>query len=295
MGHQHHWRDEPPEGKLYFNKTFDERYGDEEDMATNSMLTSPEELQRLRCTLAKNPDFVNSPSWPKLTEWCSSCNKIRLVRLALPPQEEKVSEQETTPELVKEEVIVKEESTIKAEEEKESCDACTQTPVRKPRRRSGQGSRRRRMLAFQLMLTQRRGLPLSRLLKEAGVRSSKERTRRLIEESASPVLKGKRAKVKEEKNEHEEKEKNDVRCKSAGVSAGESTLFTPRSSQSNVISPSSHPFPQMLPFFSPCFPPPPSSMPYYTPPQCGQMPWPQWVICGAYQSWGTVLPCAVLS
>ena len=68
MGHQHHWRLEPPEGRLFFNKTFDERYGDEEDMATNSMLTSPEELQRLRCLLAKNPDFENSPSWPKLTE-----------------------------------------------------------------------------------------------------------------------------------------------------------------------------------------------------------------------------------
>ena len=30
-------------------------------------------------------------------------------------------------------------------------------------------------------------------------------------------------------------------------------------------------------------------------PQCSQMPWLQWVICGACQSWGTVLPCALLS
>ena len=94
MGHQHHWRDEPPEGRLYFNKSFDERYGDEEDMATNSMLASPEELQRLRCILAKDPNFQNSSSWPKLTEWCSSCTKTRVVKVVLPTEEEKVLEEE---------------------------------------------------------------------------------------------------------------------------------------------------------------------------------------------------------
>ena len=44
MGHQHQWQTEPPEGHLYFNKTFDQRYADEEDLATNSMLTSPGEI-----------------------------------------------------------------------------------------------------------------------------------------------------------------------------------------------------------------------------------------------------------
>ena len=29
-GHQHHWCKEPPEGRLYFSKTFYERYGDDE-------------------------------------------------------------------------------------------------------------------------------------------------------------------------------------------------------------------------------------------------------------------------
>ena len=98
MGHQHQWQTEPPEGHLYFNKTFDQRYADEEDLATNSMLTSPEEIQHLRCMLEKDPDYKNSPSWPKLTEWCSSCTMTRLVDLVLPTEGEKV---------VKNEILIK--------------------------------------------------------------------------------------------------------------------------------------------------------------------------------------------
>ena len=82
-GHQHSWRNEPPEGKAYFNKSYDEREGDEEEMATNRMLTSPEELNRLRCLLAKDPAFKTSPSWPMLTEWCATCTTTRLVRVEL--------------------------------------------------------------------------------------------------------------------------------------------------------------------------------------------------------------------
>ena len=286
MGHQHHWRDEPPEGRLYFNKSFDERYGDEEDMATNSMLASPEELQRLRCLLAKDPDFENSSSWPKLTEWCSSCTKTRLVRVVLPPEEEKVREEEKIPDLV----------TAAGDVKKESCDAsvqdaCTQTPPRTRRRRGGCGSRRRRMLAFQLRLTERFGLPLSRLLclKETDAKSPRAKAKRLEEAATSALLEGPEVKVKQE-NLCEGGREEGVRCSSAGASTGGSTIFTPRSSQSDVSPPSSPPFPQVLPFFPPCFPPP-----YYNPPQCGQMPWLQWVICGACQSWGTVLPCAVMS
>ena len=131
-------------------------------MATNSMLTSPEELQRLRCLLAKDPDFENSSSWPKLTEWCSSCTKTRLVRVVLPPEEEKVREEEKIPDLVTAaagDVAVKGESCDASFQ-----DACTQTSPRTRKRRGGCGSRRRRMLAFQLRLTERLGLPLSRLL-----------------------------------------------------------------------------------------------------------------------------------
>ena len=290
MGHQHHWCDEPPDGRLYFNKTFDERYGDEEDMATNSMLSSPEELQRLRCLLAKDPDFENSPSWPKLTEWCSSCTKTRLVRVVLPPEVEKVCEEENILALV----TVAEDVAV----EKESCassqDACTQTPPSTRKRRGGCGSRRRRMLAFQLGLTQRLGLPLSRLLclKETDAKSPRVKAKRLEEDATSALLEGPEMKVKQEKLFEGEKEEG-VRCSSAGTSAGGSTIFTPRSSQSDVLPPSSPPFPQVLPFFPPCLPPP--YMPYYNPSQCGQMPWLQWVICGACQSWGNVLPCAVMS
>ena len=175
-GHQHQWCNEPPEGKLYFSKTFDQRYGDEEDMATNAYLTSPEEIQRLKCLVEKDPHFVNSSSWPKLTEWCSSCTRTRLVKLELPREEEKVFKEEMITEVategIKEEVIVKEESS----------DASTQTPPQKSRRRGGQASRRRRMLAYQLKLTERLGLPLSRLLKETDARSSRGKGRKLEKE-----------------------------------------------------------------------------------------------------------------
>ena len=144
MVHLHQWRGEPPEGKLQWSKSWDERYGDEEDMAANAMFQSPEEIQRLRLSLKKDPEFETSSNWPSLVEWCST----RLVRL-----EKKVLE----PAANKEEGIV---AVSKVEEEDSSCeatakDASTQNTLR------GQGSRRRRMLAFQQMLTVKRGLPLS--------------------------------------------------------------------------------------------------------------------------------------
>ena len=37
--HHHQWQSEP----LMWNKSFDERYGDEEDMAANAMFNDPEE------------------------------------------------------------------------------------------------------------------------------------------------------------------------------------------------------------------------------------------------------------
>ena len=68
-----------------------------------------------------------------------------------------------------EEIVV----DTRLKEEKNPCkmsDASTQTPKR--RRNSGRASRMRRLLAFQLMLTKKRGLPKSRLLtlKEADAR-----------------------------------------------------------------------------------------------------------------------------
>ena len=114
-------------------------------MASNAMLTSQEEIQRLRLLLREDPDFEFSSSWPSLVEWCSTCSATSMVRLVLPEEEI--------------EAVVKEEKANSCEATAK--DVCTQTPGR--RRRGGRGSRMR-LLAFQLMLTEKKGMPLSRLL-----------------------------------------------------------------------------------------------------------------------------------
>ena len=171
-------------------------------------------------------------------------------------------------------------------------DASTQTaPERK--KRGGQGSRRRRLLAFQLMLTQRQGLPKSRLLclAEKGARSPGKRRR------STTVLKEEKVEVKQEKDdENDEEKKEDGRSNSEEASAGgSSTNFTPRSFQSGVFTPSSQPFSQVpsMPLNSACFTP--SFQPYIKHLLCGQMSWPQPVLCGACQAWGTVHPCLLVS
>ena len=171
-------------------------------------------------------------------------------------------------------------------------DASTQTaPERK--KRGGQGSRRRRLLAFQLMLTQRQGLPKSRLLclAEKGARSPGKRRR------STTVLKEEKVEVKKEKDdENDEEKKEDGGSNSVKASAGgSSTNFTPRSFQSGVFTPSSQPFSKVLNthFTSPSFTP--SFQPCFAHQLCGQMPWPQPVLCGACQTWGTVLPCLFVS
>ena len=283
---------------MFWSKSFDQRYGDEEDMASNTMFKSPEEIQRLRGLVKRDPEFETSSSWPNIVEWCSTCTSTRLVSLILP-------EEEVEPVAEKEEEIV---AVCKVEEEDSSCeamakDACTQTPRRR-RRRGGRGSRMRRLLAFQLMLTQKKGLPLSRLLtlKEADTRFSKRKElRRLQEESASPMLSRKGIKVvEEEENEVKEglvdlKEEKEG-CFSMGASAGGSTTFTPRSSQPEVAHPTLDSFqlPTMSP--SPHLSPPsyiwlpmhPSTS-FYSSPPCGLMPGHQWLICGACHSWGSVI------
>ena len=113
MGHQHCWQSEPPEGKLSWNKSFDQRYGDEEDLAANAMFNSPEEIQRLRLLLKKDPSLETSSSWPYLVEWCATCTSTRAVKLKLPVEE-------------KEPVV-----DTRLKEEKNPCkmsDASTQTP-----------------------------------------------------------------------------------------------------------------------------------------------------------------------
>ena len=128
MGHQHAWQKEPPDGII---RTSDERYGDKRDLAHNSFWTSPEEIQELRLVLKKDPDFENSNDLPMAVEWCSSCADTREVKLVL-PEEIKVLEVEGST------------TNFKVDEEKSSCDVCTQTQRQKPWRRGSQGSRTRR-------------------------------------------------------------------------------------------------------------------------------------------------------
>ena len=195
---------------------------------------------------------------------------------------------------------------LKVDAEKASCceataqDACTQTPRR--RRRGGRGSRMKRLLGFQLMLSKKKGLPLSRLItriKETVSRDSKrEHQLRLQEESASPLLT--RKNVKEDVKEEKEEESGPGK----GAPSSGSNHFTLRSFPTVASPPSTQPLPH-----GPCLPPSPAvSPPLFTPPiftptpftppwipflhpqQFGQMPAANWVVCGSCQMWGTVVP-----
>ena len=295
MCHDHVWQKEPPEGERFSKRPSDERHGDKLDVAHNSYWSSPEELQRLRFLLVEDPEFENSSDWPMVVEWCSSCAITRVVKLVLPEEEVKVVEPA---------VEVEEKTALDEEEERSDSsarDACTQTPRQKPRRRGGLGSRTRRMLAYQLMLTAKRGLPLSRLLcqQETDARSFGAGLLKLQEESASPQLKAERMEVKLEKKQgeldmHNVKEEKEARsCPREEVSTGESTIFTPRSSQTGANSPISQPLPHgPFPALSPpLFTPP--FIPLLQTPQFGQMPAANWVFCGGCQTWGTVIPICV--
>ena len=152
------------------------------------------------------------------------------MKLVLPEEEAKVPMEE-------EEKVTEQEAHIS------DCilqDASTQTPKQKLRRRGGRESRTRRLLAFQAMLTVKRGLPMSRLLseKKTDARSSKEDFLKLQEESASPALKMRKEKekvVKKEKNMEVVKEKE--YCPREGVSSSGSPIFTLRNSQTGASTP----------------------------------------------------------
>ena len=183
---------------------------------------------------------------------------------------------------------------FKMDEKKTICDVCTQTPRQKPRRRGGQGSRTRRMLAYQLMLTVKRGLPLSRLLsnQKTDARSSKVEFQ---EEFSSPPLK-----VKEEvviKKEEEEvakvevkEEREEADCPRERVPTSESSIFTLRNSQSGANPTSTQPH-STSPF---SVPPPPlftaPFIPLFQTPQYCQMPAANMGFCGGCQCWGPIIP-----
>ena len=295
MSHVHQWQSKPPEGDLEWT----DRHADEVDLAHNLGWTSPEELQRLRLLLEEDPKFEDSSDWPMVVEWCSLCGITRVVKLVLPP----VVKEEVMEAIVKVEEM---ETVFELDEVKQSCeatvrDACTQTPQRRRRRRGGRGSRMKRLLAFQLLLTEKKGLPLSRLLtaKEADTGFSKRKElKRLQEESAFPKLSRKSCMVVQEENGVKmDLKKEEEECFSQGASAGGSTTFTPRSSQTDVAAPTPDSFPLPTATLSPHPPSPPSyvwlplppSTYFYPSPPCALMPGHQWVICGACHSWGSVI------
>ena len=182
----------------------------------------------------------------------------------------------------------------------ESKDVGTQTTRQKLRRKGGWGSRTRRMLAFQLMLTVKRGLPMSRLLSHQVInsRSLKEESLKVKEEIAPTRLMPERVKVKVEKKVEQsvlhkvKKEKEEESCPREGVSTGGFPIFTPRSFQTGANSPLSQPLPQQSSI--PPFPASPLLLPLVQTPLCSQMPVANWVICGACQTWGTVFPICVI-
>ena len=285
MVHKHNWLNEPP---LDFNKSYDERYGDEEDEASNRFWASPDGVQHLQSMLEKDPTFETSPNWPQLVEWCSTCSARRFIRVALPhvvltrDKEDSKVEREVKQELQEQEQVV--EAVV-------AKDATTQTPPCKRRRSGGKGSRMRRLIAFQLSLSKKHGLPPSRLV---------SLIKKEVEEKEHEV------KVKEEKEK--------VMPCSAGASTGGQTLSTPRSNQPEEVKPTPEPalqcpntppFPNLSsPFYThtntspityishpqhfPQFSSP--YTPFFIPPTCGGlMPGPQWVLCGACQAWGTIM------
>ena len=130
------------------------------------------------------------------------------------------------------------------------------------------------MLSYQLMLTVKRGLPLSRLLsnQKTDARSTKAE---LQEESTLPPLKVKEEVViKEEKQEEVAKpevreEREEMECPGEGVSTSGSSIFTLRNSQSGA-NPSTFQPPSIGPAISPFSVPPP---PLFTPPtRCSPLP-----------------------
>ena len=152
------------------------------------------------------------------------------------------------------------------------------------------------MLAYQLMLTVRRGLPLSKLLsnKKTDAGSSKAE---LQEEFATPSFKVKEEVVikKEEKQEEVAKpevreKREEVDCPGEGVSTSGSSNFTLRNSQSGANPTSIKP--HSIPLFS--VPPPPLFTPPFIPlfqtPQYCQMSAANWGFCGGCQCWGPVIP-----
>ena len=84
-----------------------------------------------------------------------------------------------------EEVIVEQDSAVKCPEARTKVESSEPGAYRR-KKKGGKGSRLRRLLIYQLLLTERRRLPLSRLLRTEA--KSQRQGRREQEVSASPLL-----------------------------------------------------------------------------------------------------------
>ena len=293
MVHNHKWQNEPP---LDFDKSFDQRYGDEEDEASNRFWSSPDGEQQLRSMLEKDPTLLEtSPNWPQLVEWCSTCTASRFVRVVLPTLKPATLRNDKEDTEMERDVKLELEETTNEQMvgPVASKDATTQTPRLKRKRSGGKGSRLRRLLAFQLMLSKKHGLPPSRLvslsLRKPDARSSREENNIVQEECALPRPLKEVVVVKEEKVRMEETKEKEI-WQSMEASTGGSTNFTPRSIHHEVNLPAPQPLPFFLPFpnlHTPFFTVP--NLPLYSSIPVGQMPGSFWVLCGACKSWGTIV------
>ena len=181
---------------------------------------------------------------------------------------------------------------VKEEEMKDK--SCQTEGGKRKRGRGGRSSRMRRLLAFQLLLTERRGLPLSRLLslKKTEAKSPRQRRRREEEVSASPQLRRRRV-VEEEGGEASSPSPSIPFPCPPPYTIPHTPPYTPLHTPPHT--------PSYIPPYNPPYTPPytpPYNPPFtlsYTPlqtPQCGPIPGPQWVFCGPCHSCGSTVPLA---
>ena len=273
------------------SKAWDEQEWDEEEMVTNARVL--EDIEDLRLKIQKDPGFRESSSWPTLTEWCSMCLEMRFVKFVLPDNQEdnivKDLEEIVVMENENEEVKGKTEKKTREkpaeEDEGKRPDARAKVGNSEPgahrrKRKGGRGSRMRRLLVHQLLLTEKRGLPLSRLL---CLRRTEDKSqvqgRREQEESASPILRKRRSELaggyrkvvmKEggegmrDTREDGEEAREEVRGGSTGALSGDFIRSTPRSTQTEVTTsltqvypqtPGAPPFPNLTPSNTPAYTP----------------------------------------
>ena len=291
--HTHRWFPKPPSSLFFMSKSHmgDQEFSDPASVRHNEDWASPDGQAELR---------REGLTWYQ-RQWCQGCCQTREVKrragegLQVEEKEDdpvtleesleamqvfynKMAMVENSEEQNHEEAIAEQDSAVKCPEARTKVES-SKPGAHKRKRRGGKGSRLRRLLLHQLLLTERRGLPLSRLLRTEA--KSQRQGRREQEESASPQLrrrpesageegKGKNGEgegVRETRGEVEDR-REEMRCCSRGALSGEINLSTPRSTKTEATTPSPQVFPQTpgTPPFPHLTPPPtPSTLPVSPP------------------------------